>query len=877
MQPSDHEAAESAPGKPSAAGPREGVLLLLIFPLLALLLLWDALVGGRVFLPAVWLQGFAPWNVALSPEARQALPQWNALQWDGMAEFYPWRLFAARELQAGRIPLWNPHVLAGTPFLANSQSAPLYPFHALYALPLGASVAVRMAWLDLVHLSLAGSFAYLLARDLKARPGAALLGGAAYELSGFAVAWLELPSFITVGCWIPLLLLLLGRALRAGSWRTALGAGAAAGMMLLGGHLQIAFYGLLAAGLTAAGSGQWAVGSGQSAAPSTINHQPSTRTTPIHFLALLVLVLGIGFALAGPQVLSSVELSRMSHRAGRPTQQGYDGYVALALSPRNWVNLLVPDYFGLPGRNDFWGLSRYGAPEVMEYAGSVGAAAFVFVVAGLVWGWRVDRRAGLMALLGAVALLLATGSPLCRLFYFYVPGFAQSGSPARALVLLCLSQAMLAALGLEWTLRRVEHRWTDVVLPLGAGLAVTLTLTLLLHGLALANLPSQVEGVRAALEGVALPALSRTLGWAAAAVFLLLLLAWLLRENRASHRQGAVGGAALVVVSGGLLLLGGAYNPTARPGSVYPDTPLTRALRALDGRVVTLNRRWSLAQVPDALLPPNSSLAGGWRDAQGYDSLYLGNYRRLAEVINGPEGASPPENGNMLFFKRADSPLFPLLSARYVVGGRGTEARVQGSGFRGNQGSGFGVQGSGVQPANPVLYEDPAALPEARTVGAWIVAEDLPGLQALAESPARLRTTALLAPGSAVPSPAGSLAARPAPGLALERPAPGRMRVRVPAEHGALLIVAEGYAPGWKATLHVPGQPPRPAPVLRTNVAFQGLFLPPGPVTVELRFAPASFRVGLFFALAALALLLGGACPRRARLPERYAPAIPQR
>src|SRR5205085_8746404 len=112
---------------------------------------------------------------------------WNALLWDGLAQFYPWRLFAASAVAAGHLPLWNPHQLGGTPFLANSQSAPLYPLHLLYYLPIGASVARRMAWLAALHLTLAGTLTYLLTKRLGARQGPAMLAGALFMGSGFAV------------------------------------------------------------------------------------------------------------------------------------------------------------------------------------------------------------------------------------------------------------------------------------------------------------------------------------------------------------------------------------------------------------------------------------------------------------------------------------------------------------------------------------------------------------------------------------------------------------------------------------------------------------------------------------------------------------------
>ena len=77
--------------------------------------------------------------------------------WDGVAEFYPWRLFAAQTLRAGWLPLWNPHQFCGTPFVANSQSAVFYPFNLLFVLlPVVRAFGVSV----LVHLTLTGWFMY---------------------------------------------------------------------------------------------------------------------------------------------------------------------------------------------------------------------------------------------------------------------------------------------------------------------------------------------------------------------------------------------------------------------------------------------------------------------------------------------------------------------------------------------------------------------------------------------------------------------------------------------------------------------------------------------------------------------------------------------
>src|SRR6185437_15605456 len=52
---------------------------------------------------------------------------WYIVSGDFSNQFFPFRTFAATEWWAGRIPLWNPDMLAGHPFLADVQTAIFYP------------------------------------------------------------------------------------------------------------------------------------------------------------------------------------------------------------------------------------------------------------------------------------------------------------------------------------------------------------------------------------------------------------------------------------------------------------------------------------------------------------------------------------------------------------------------------------------------------------------------------------------------------------------------------------------------------------------------------------------------------------------------------
>jgi hypothetical protein len=80
---------------------------------------------------------------------------------------------------------------------------------------------------------------------------------------------------------------------------------------------------------------------------------------------------------------------------------------------------------------------------------------------------------------------------------------------------------------------------------------------------------------------------------------------------------------------------------------------------------------------------------------------------------------------------------------------------------------------------------------------------------------------------------------------------PGHIVLNVNAAHTSLLVVAESYYPGWRATID--GQP---ATILRANYLSQGLVMSQGKHTVEFSYEPDSFRNGALISLAGLASLL---------------------
>ena len=638
--------------------------------LLPCVLLWPVVFQGAAFLPADLLRDIAPWRTSNPAD----LVPWNPLMWDGMAEFYPWRAFYAATLHTGYLPLWNPHQFCGTPFAANSQSAIFYPFNLLFCiLPVWRAFGVSV----LLHLFLTGSFAYLfLRRAMDLGRAAALLGAASWQLCHWQVAWLALPTFLCVSAWLPLALLLVDRAAERPSPTRALPLGLCLGLMLLAGHLQIAFYcfGLIVA-------------------YALFRVVPRVKSDWRRLLPCAAVALALALGVAAPQVLPAMELARVSHRAGAAaTWEAYQSYVRLALPPIHLVTLFAPGFFGSPTRGTYWGVGLNGGPGAyMEYACYSGILTLLLALLAVGVTWRSQAVTRFWALSAIAAMLLALGTPLNTLLFFGIPGFAQTGSPGRILVVWSFCLPVLAAIGVDALLRQVSLR------ALGRSLLAFAVLAALNLGF------TAIWITKKAPPGALAANLSAEVGdlWRLPAGILLASAAALWLHRRGTFSTAALGGALATLAALDLLAAGYGFNRTTISKNVYPVTSLLPYLQAHadEGRVMPVNRKWNLYDPPPAILPPNAAMVYGLYDTQGYDSLLSGQYFQFAGALDGGSPA-PPENGNMVFTFGVGSPQARAASARFIV----TQDPLNGPGLtlRFSDGGAY-------------VYEDANALPRIRT------------------------------------------------------------------------------------------------------------------------------------------------------------------
>jgi hypothetical protein len=593
-----------------------GLLFLL---LVSALPIWKPLILGHSIGPFDQILAMDPWQAEVPESA------WDVLQADGVLQFFFWRDLVLQGWAVGDLPFWNPYQLMGTPLLANSQSGALYPPHILIGLifiPLGttSSAITFLAW---AHLFWAGLGVAFLTRRLGASANGAWLAGMLMSTSPFLLSWLPLASVPTTVAWIPWLLastLLIHRAAaRQRGWGPPLAGFACSGAMLvLGGHLQFAAYGFMAAVVF------WLA--------LTLVERTAPRRLGFSALALgggLVLSLG----LAAPQLLPILDFSQFSHRQAEATPEGYAAYTAGRVPIVNALGITQPRVLGLSGQLGVYDGPGAGEsprqgpmywPKYTDLTASFAEASGLFlgfVAFGLLFalkraGWKKGAPVSVVAGLG---LLLGLGTLLNAPLYYFLPGWSATGSPGRAAVLFLIGAVVLA--GLAVPERREGQDETGQKRSLIAACVATFV------------------GVAGAFVLGSTWTLIDNFFWVLVAViFGSLALVFLLQgQGKTWIGLGAAAGAQIAMV-------GAAVIPISAD-------PLPETNKEPNVRSAFINENWNLFWRPEALMPPNTA-GGTYRyDVAGYDSLLHRDTVAWLRDLNGDQDPAPPENGNMMFIK----------------------------------------------------------------------------------------------------------------------------------------------------------------------------------------------------------------------------------
>ena len=560
---------------------------------------------------------------------------------DFLFYFYPVKRFVYDYfLTNGALPLWNPYLFSGTPFIADIQAAMFYPLGFLYYV-----IPTETAYLytTVFHCIVGAIFMYMFMRSLSASKWGAFLSGFIFIFNGYFMAHLYAGhlSFVQTYVWIPLIFLFLVRLVRSACFKHAVSAGLILGIQILGGFPQLVFYTMLAAILFLIYS-------------CCIRNKTQGAQYLFKMAAAALMFVLIGLSLAAVQLLPTYEFSTLSTRAGGVP---YDFAVMDSLPPANLLTFLVPLLFGTPVDGSYW--INDSTWEFWEYCGYAGIGALAICVVAM--KKLISDRLGLFfMILIATALFLALGkyNPAYPAIY-HLPGFKNFRIPAQIIFLYIFSIAVLAGKGLDSLkgAKALSMRSKQMLF-----FVLLLFLPLIIWSYAFTGhfshfLSQHIQFAGYAAERIfpIASVISRAIFFSYGILFAVAVFLYLHDKKRISYSMLT---AALIFIS--IVDLGSFSSPMIQSTDIKPLLNKGKLIHH-----ITRNPTLSRVAINGRCFIENAGLWYGFHDIQGYDPLIL---KRYVEYINRSQGL-PPDNKvvNLHYVTRFDNNLIRLLNLRYVV------------------------------------------------------------------------------------------------------------------------------------------------------------------------------------------------------------------
>lgn len=756
----------------------------------------------------------------------------------------PFKYFLAEHLQRGEIPLWNPYIYLGTPFLASLQSAVFYPLSLLllFPFPLGFNLFV------LFHYAVALTGIWLLLRDRDLGLAASAVGSLTFVIGGYLVSMLNVTNHLQGAVWAPWLLLVYRRYVAAPTLSRFLLLAFFLAIQLLGGspESQLMTLFVLFAWVFFQLFGRWR----------------AMLSCSLALAAALLLAAG----LTAFQLLPTVEYIQQSVRSGPllyATQVS-----SWSLEPISLLQLLLPHSATLvdSGRDEIFTIFENSPPWIASIY--LGLVPLCLLIAGTVVG--AERRLWSAVLVVGLVLALGRHTPVLHLLYQLLPQlFGKFRFPEKFYFLVSFAAAMLAAEGAQRYLQgdAVARRLSSIA---AASFVSIATIALLVRS----YFPMQflwtvmVLKARAFSADEMVPLVLDTTFKCERLLFILgtfLILGGL-------RRRAIIGEHAFSWLLVGLV--------AAELASTNRDLNLTISWDDLQSqpkvadfaRIRETKRRVFHYQLTISPTNPQGKPVNGlatWFNGPP-DTTVIESYKKMwaASFMNAVmvEHVSAVTEGDGIQ-RSSDSKLQTALeivdlpravqllraySTEYLIGVGSLDVDS--------------VEKLQSVPGSPVsVYGIRDPLPLARFVSRLrSVSSELEAFNFLISPDFAVEREALVEelPDDWRNDPGEGGSAKVVE-MQHDRE---RVRIRVKTDGQSFLVLNDSYFPGWAATID--GVETK---IYRTNGLVRGLVVPTGAHAVEFRYRPASWRIGVYISLACL-LGVGGVLAVSLRFPQKAAP-----
>ncbi len=831
---------------------RRNALIGLLFLALAAIFFAPVVLGNQSLVPFDNLYRFPPWS-AFAAQFGVTTPQ-NELVSDLVLENFAWKNFIVEALGAKELPLWNPNLFAGVPFLAAGQSSALYPLSVLfYILPLDRAFGYFVA----LQLALAALTMFWFMRVIGVSRFAAILSAVVYAFSGFMVVSTAFPMVIAAAAWLPAILACAELVLRADKSArkilfTLIGA-ILIGVQFLAGHVEISMYVLIVTAFYAL----WRA--------FNLGRQNGVRRAIRDYL-LIGGMAALGITLGAIQLVPLFELVQNNFRSGSASYQDVIGW---AFPLRQVITFFIPDFFGNPTHHTyfdvfdftthaapsgtiFWGIKNY--VEAGSYVGILPLILALVAVGTTIKFYLSRQRAtvshqpqhvALFSTLAAVSLLFTFGTPLYAILFFGVPGFNQLHTPFRWVFPYTLSVAALAGIGAQvLTARPALHarRLTLRALPLIIGLTtlILLAASWLFREQAIAFADRIVRASNLAqtvFNGGRMFYAYEFRNVALFALFVIgagIVLLAAPSQRRLPARLGLIPvwqPLALGVIILDLFVIGMQFYPHTDAQLAQFTPPAIQFLQH-DASLFRITSYDARGDASEKVFNPNVGMFYHLADIRGYDSIIPKQYTDLMGLLAPQNELSDNRIAPFYTPDPFDSPILNLLNVKYVL----TKRPLPNAGY------------TLVYDAEIKIYRNDHVLPRAFMVPQARVITDRAAL--LAALPQLDPTHQVLIEQNPINPDAATCALKP---VTIEQYDGNQVIVSSKQDCAAWLVLGDSYFPGWLAQID-----DAETTLYKADWNFRAVYVPAGEHVIRFKYSPLSFRVGVVGSfLGGMLLLLG--------------------
>ena len=724
-------------------------------------------------------------------------PQRNLAGIDFKLASMHWDSFEAAEMKLGRLPLWNPFINSGQPYLAHPVSAIFYPTNILY---LFSPVHYATVLIIVIHLFMAAigmeRLAYYFVKDRYA----SFIAGVIFSLSGYMMAKIYAGhlSSILSAAYFPLVFLSSYIAVQTPDTRSISKAAVILALLILAGFPENTAYIILSLVLVFF--------------LLFIKKFKEDKKRAVVLVKTFAFIVGLAFLIDAVQLLPSLEFVGQTTRA---QGMSYEESVSFSLTPEHLKNLISPNVYRqhLGSTYPLWEyLNYFGAASIglaifgflksvsISYAGLIFLTIIYVVIASTVQfhqlfplpslelfqkllfsifisfalvyvfilksGKKVSLLILSLAILGMIGFILSFGEflpfKLYRLFWQYIPLFKLFRVPSHYLLLTLFSLSFLAAYGLA----KVKFN----ILKLAISILITVD----------------------------------------------------------------------------FLSFGGQYILTDNQ-RVYPTDPkLETAIQKFDNNYRFYHSYGAYTDWSNlmSLFDPNAAMSQRIESLKGSDTLLLKSYADLASIIDGrtivPFSSRPID----VVIDNYNSPLLDLLSTRYflMLPYEPDLSSLDPERFR-----------TLLKTERFNLYENVKAMPKGTMIYKVITKANNDSIASYMRSfdfkydnevVVDEKTSKLL---KSIPSTNKAILSE----VNVLSRSSGKTMFEVETASPGVLLTSDLYYPGWKAKLN--GK--QSLPIIRVDYALSGIIVPAGKYRLDMYYLPESLIIGAIITLLAVSFL----------------------